>query len=83
MIPQKPAFMQRTVRSLPRRRSSPTLQQTFLDLAKQWRRLANELDDAYALLKALNELDLKAASTSPDGDLLAAMPPDQGPTRVQ
>ena len=62
---------------------SPTIQQTFLDLAKQWRRLANELDDAYALLKALNELDLKAASTSPDGDLLAAMPPDQGPARVQ
>ena len=63
--------------------SSPTLQQTFLDLAKQWKRLANELDDAYALLKALNELDLKAASTSPDGKLLAAMPPDQGPARVQ
>ena len=64
--------------------SSPTLQQTFLDLAKQWKRLANELDDAYALLKALNELDLKAASTSPnDSDLLAAMPPDQGPARVQ
>ena len=39
--------------------SSPTLQQTFLDLAKQWTRLANELDDAYALLKALNELDLR------------------------
>jgi len=58
--------------------SSPTVQQTFLDLAKQWRRLANELDDAYALLKALNELDLKAASTSPPGDLLAAMPPDPG-----
>jgi hypothetical protein len=63
--------------------SSPTLQQTFLDLAKQWKRLANELDDAYALLKALNELDLKAAPTSSDGDLLAAMPPDQGPARVQ
>ena len=42
--------------------SSPTLQQTFLDLAKQWKRLANELDDAYALLKALNELDQKTAS---------------------
>ena len=48
--------------------SSPTLQQTFFDLAKQWTRLANELDDAYALLKALNELDLEEASTS-DGDL--------------
>ena len=48
--------------------SSPTLQQTFFDLAKQWTRLANELDDAYALLKALNELDLEEAST-PDGDL--------------
>ena len=45
-----------------------TLQQTFFDLAKQWTRLANELDDAYALLKALNELDLEEASTS-DGDL--------------
>ena len=48
--------------------SSPTLQQTFFDLAKQWTRLANELDDAYALLEALNELDLEEASTS-DGDL--------------
>ena len=27
--------------------SSPTLQKTFLDLANQWTRLANELDDAY------------------------------------
>ena len=48
--------------------SSPTVQQTFLDLAKQWTRLANELVDAYALLNALNELDLEEASTS-DGDL--------------
>jgi hypothetical protein len=64
--------------------SSPTLQKTFLDLANQWKRLANELDDAYALLKALNELDLKTASTSPnDGDLLASMPTDQAPTLVQ
>jgi hypothetical protein len=46
--------------------SSPTLQKTFADLAKQWSRLANELDDAYALLKALNELDLKEATTSDD-----------------
>ena len=48
--------------------SSPTLQQTFADLAKQWNRRANELDDAYALLKALNELDLREATTS-DGNL--------------
>ena len=48
--------------------NSPTLQKTFADLAKQWNRLANELDDAHALLKALNELDLKEATTS-DGDL--------------
>jgi hypothetical protein len=48
--------------------SSPTLQKTFADLAKQWNRLANELDDAHAFLKALNELDLKEATTS-DGDL--------------
>jgi len=48
--------------------SSPTLQQTFADLAKQWNRLANELDDAYALLKALSELELKEATTC-DGDL--------------
>jgi hypothetical protein len=55
--------------------SSPTLQHTFLDIAKRWTRLANELDDACALLKALNELDLKTASTTPnDGDLLAAVP---------
>jgi hypothetical protein len=44
--------------------SSPTVQKTFADLAKQWNRLANELDDAHALLKALNELDLKTASES-------------------
>jgi hypothetical protein len=48
--------------------NSPTLQKTFADLAKQWNKLANELDDAHALLKALNELDLKEATTS-DGDL--------------
>ena len=48
--------------------SGPTLQKTFADLAKQWNRLANELDDAHALLKALNELALKEATTS-DGDL--------------
>jgi hypothetical protein len=48
--------------------SSPTLQKTFADLAKQWNRLANELDDAHGLLKALNELDLKEATAS-DGDL--------------
>ena len=46
-------------RKLAETASSPTLQQTFLDLAKQWTRLANEIDDAYALSKALNELDLK------------------------
>ena len=64
--------------------SSPTLQQTFLDLAKQWTRLANELDDAYALLKALNDLDLKTASTSPnESDLSAAMPLDRGQAQVQ
>ena len=34
-------------------------------LAKQWTRLANELDDAYALLKALNELDLEEAGELP------------------
>ena len=44
--------------------SGPTLQKTFADLAKQWNRLANELDDAHALLKALNELDLKEATIS-------------------
>jgi hypothetical protein len=44
--------------------SSPTLQKTFADLANQWNRLTNELDDAHALLKALNELDLKEATIS-------------------
>ena len=47
--------------------SSPTVQKTFADLADQWNRLANELEDAHALLKALNELDLKEATTS-DGN---------------
>ena len=46
--------------------SSPTVQKTFSDLAKQWNRLANELEDAHALLNALNELDLKGA---PEADL--------------
>jgi hypothetical protein len=44
--------------------SSPTVQKTLADLAKQWKRLANELDDAQALQKALDELDLKTASES-------------------
>jgi hypothetical protein len=48
--------------------SSPTVQKTFADLADQWNRLANELDDAHALLKALNELDLRRA-TAFNGDL--------------
>ena len=43
--------------------SSPTVQKTFADLADQWSRLANELDDALTLLKALNELDLEASSS--------------------
>ena len=43
--------------------SSPTVQKTFADLADQWSRLANELDDALTLLKAMNELDLKASSS--------------------
>ena len=47
---------------------SATVQKTFADLAKQWNRLANELDHAHALQKALNELDLKEGTTS-DGDL--------------
>jgi hypothetical protein len=37
--------------------SSPTIQQTFFDLARQWDRLASDLDDAYALLEAVNKLD--------------------------
>jgi hypothetical protein len=69
---------------LAERASTPTLQITFADLAKQWNRLANELDDAHALLKALNELDLKTASTSPnEGNLSAAMPLDRGQAQVQ
>ena len=54
--------------------SSPTLQKTFADLAKQWNRLANELDDAHALLQALNELDLREATTS-DGSSLRRRTP--------
>ena len=49
-------------RQLAETASSPTVQKTFADLANQWNRLANELDDAYALLNALNELDLKSSS---------------------
>lgn len=40
--------------------TSPTVQQTFLDLAKQWDRLANELERALDLLDAVNKLDLKS-----------------------
>jgi hypothetical protein len=63
--------------------SSPTLQQTFLDLAKQWTRLANELDDAYALLKALNELDQAVPNAPNDSELSPAILPDQGLGTVQ
>ena len=37
--------------------SSPTIQQTFFDLARRWHRLASDLDDAHALLEAVNRLD--------------------------
>jgi hypothetical protein len=63
--------------------SGPTLQKTFADLAKQWNRLANELDHAHALQKALNELDLKEATTS-DGFGMARRPkptPLESPAR--
>ena len=40
--------------------TSPTVQQTFLDLAKQWDRLANELERALDLLDAVNKLDSKS-----------------------
>ena len=63
--------------------SSPTLQQTFLDLAKQWTRLANELDNAYALLKALNELDQTVSNAPNDSDLSPDMLPNQVPGMVQ
>lgn len=53
-------------RQLAETASSPTVQRTFADLAVQWNRLANELEDAHALLNALNELDLKSA---PEVDL--------------
>jgi hypothetical protein len=49
-------------RQLAETASSPTVQKTFADLAVQWDRLANEVDDAHALLNALNEIDLKGAS---------------------
>ena len=42
--------------------SGPTIQRTFIDLAHQWNRLASDLDAAYGLLNALNELDRKSAS---------------------
>ncbi len=48
-------------RQLAETASSPTVQKTFADLAKQWDKLANELDDAHALLKALNELEKTAS----------------------
>jgi hypothetical protein len=40
--------------------TSPTVQQTFVDLAKQWDRLANELEKALGLLDAVNKLDSKS-----------------------
>jgi hypothetical protein len=62
--------------------SSPTLQQTFFDLAKQWTRLASELDDAYALLKVLNELDQTVSNAPNDSDLSRDMLPNQVPGMV-
>jgi hypothetical protein len=41
---------------------SPTMQQTFIKLADQWRRLASDLDDAYRLLEAVKRLDDKSTS---------------------
>ena len=61
--------------------SSPTVQKTFADLAVQWNRLANELDDALALLKALNELDLEPRSLSSDQAWLRE-PNDRAPQRI-
>ena len=40
--------------------TSPTVQQTFFDLAKQWARLANELQKALDLRDAVNKLDSKS-----------------------
>jgi hypothetical protein len=37
--------------------SSPTIQKTFFDLARQWKKLASDLEDAERLLEALNRLD--------------------------
>ena len=68
MIPKKARAHAANCMQLAETASSPTLQKAFADLVKQWNRLTNELDDAHALLKALNELDLKEATTS-DGDL--------------
>ena len=68
MIPKRLVPTRRTVCSLRRRRAVRRYSKGLADLAKQWNRLANGLDDAYALLKALNELDLKEATTS-DGNL--------------
>ena len=42
--------------------TSPTIQKTFFDLARQWHRLARDLDDAYKLRDALNKLDGKSGS---------------------
>jgi hypothetical protein len=44
--------------------TSPTVQQTFIDLANQWNRLANELENALQLLDAVNKLDLEPSTIS-------------------
>jgi hypothetical protein len=52
---------------------SPTVQRTFTDLANQWNKLAEDLDNAYALLNAMNELEVRSASkpdlSSPAGSV--------------
>ncbi len=64
MIPKEARTHAAVCMHLAKTASSPTVQKTLADLAKQWKRLANELDDAQALQKALDELDLKTASES-------------------
>ena len=45
---------------------SPDLRQRLIDLAKQWDRIAVELEDTQALLNTLNQLDLGGTTASDD-----------------
>jgi hypothetical protein len=64
--------------------SSPEVRRSFLELAQHWNRIAVELEDAQALLDALNQVDLasqtKADRSRPSGEADKLSPPRKSPS---